>query len=491
MPCFLGADIGTTNVKAVLLDERERLLGHASRPLRIARPRPGWSEQDPQSWWRAFLAVCAELRDQVPNAWRRIAAIGFSGQMHAALCLDDRDRPLRPAILWNDARAQAECDALTSALPDVRRIAGVPPMAGFTAPKLLWLRKHEPKTFAALAHILLPKDYIRLRLTGEYVTDMSDAAGTLLLDQAARRWSEPIVAAAGIPPTTLPRLAEGNELIAKLRPEMARKLGLSGAVLVAAGAGDAAAGAIGIGAIGPGDSFISLGTSGQYFMADDRYRLAAEPTIHCFAHGLPHRWYRMAALLNGADCLRWISRLLGADATVMLARLGSSPPKPSPLLFLPYLAGERTPHDDPALRAAFLGVSHSTDSNDLVRSVLEGVALSFADVAERVEHEASPSAPLPIIGGAARSAAWMQMFADVLNRTVVLYRGSEHASAWGAARLARLACTGESPETVCLKPRIAQSFDPRPARYAAYLRKLEPFRRALSLARLGRKPEAL
>jgi xylulokinase len=491
MPFFLGADIGTTNVKAVLLDEREKILSHASRPLCIERPRPGWSEQDPHSWWRAFVAVCARLRNERPGPWRRIAAIGLTGQMHAALCLDDRNRPLRPAILWNDARAQAECDALASALPDIRDIAGVPAMAGLTAPKLLWLRKHERDTFRAIAHILLPKDFLTLRLTGEHVTDVSDAAGTLLLDQAARRWWEPMIRAVGLSTTALPRLAEGNEPVGRLRPVMARRLGLSADVLLAAGAGDTPGGALGIGAIGSGDSFISLGTSGQYFIADDRYRLSAEPTIHCFAHGLPRRWYRMAALLNGADCLNWIGRLLGIGPAAALARLSPAPPRPSPCLFLPYLAGERTPHDDPHLRAAFLGLGHSVDDRELVQGVLEGVALAFADVAERLAPSAVPADPLPIIGGAARSPLWMQIFADALNRTIVLYRGSEHAAPMGAARLARLAYTGGEPESVCAKPKVAQSFSPRPAWHAAHRRKLDEFRRALPIARLGRPLQAL
>ena len=483
MATFLGADIGTTNVKAVLVDERERILGHASRPLRIARPRPGWCEQDPDSWWRAFLSICDELRRETPKSWRSVVAIGLTGQMHAALCLDERDRPLRPAMLWNDGRAQAQCDELARAVPDLRKIAGVPPMAGFTAPKLLWLRRQEPEVMAAVAHILLPKDYVRLKLSGEHVTDMSDAAGTLLLDEAGRCWSEPIVIAAGIAPAALPRLAEGSAPVARLRRDMARKLDLSDPVIIAGGAGDAAAGALGIGAIGAGDGFISLGTSGQYFIADDHYRLTAEPTIHCFAHGLPHRWYRMAALLNGGDCLRWISRLLGTDAATALAL--PSMRKPSPLLFLPYLAGERTPHDDPLLRAAFLGLRHAASRTALAQAALEGVALSFADVEDCLEQSTSVPRVLPLIGGAARSPVWMQVFADVLNRTIVLYRGSEHAGPLGAARLARLAVTDEKAETVCRKPKVARSFSPRPAWHEAYRVRLEQFRRALAVAKTG------
>ena len=484
MPHFLGADIGTTNVKAVIVDERQGIVAAASRPLRILRPRSQWSEQNPQSWWSAFLAVCANLRRQAPKQWRDIASIGLAGQMHAAVCLDVRDRPLRSAILWNDGRAQFECGELLRAVPEIRRVAGVIPMPGLTAPKFMWLRRHEPRLFERIAHVLFPKDYVRLKLTGEHVTDMSDAAGSLWLDQATRRWSQPTLDASGMTAGLLPRLAEGLGAVASLKPSIARKLGLPAGVMVAAGGGDAAVGAAGIGAVDDGDAFISLGTSGQYFIARERYEAVANPTVHCFAHCLPSRWYAMAALLNGANCLEWVCRLLSTDIASALAGVQGNFHRPSPVVFLPYLAGERTPHNDPNLRAVFSGLGHATGRLDLIQSVLEGVAFSFADAEDHLRQSDAKKQPLAVIGGAALSPVWMQIFADVLGKELILYERSEMAAPFGAARLARLAFLQEPIASVCAKPKISSRIRPRPAWHESYTRSLERFRRTLPVANL-------
>jgi xylulokinase len=482
MPHFLGVDIGTTNLKAVLVDERQLILAASSRPLRILRPQDRWSEQEPRAWWTAFLWICAELRRQAPKRWQDIAAIGLTGQMHAALCLDSHDRPLRPAILWNDGRAQAECADLMRAVPDVREITGVAPMAGFTAPKLLWLRRHEPHVFERIARVLFPKDFIRLKLSGEHVTDMSEGAGSLMLDEAARQWSQRMLTASGLALNQLPRLVEGPDVAGTLTPSIAGKLGLHRNVIVAAGGGDAAAGAAGIGVINEGDSFISLGTSGQYFIAREHYRLGRDPTVHSFAHCLPGRWYDMAALLNGASCLEWISRLLRLNVHSALAEAEADFRQPSPVLFLPYLAGERTPHDNPNLRALFSGLGHATGRRQLIQAVLEGVALSFADVEARLPSAAS--LPLAVVGGGARSLLWMQILADVLGKELVLFEGSDTAAPFGAARLARLAFTNEPVDLICTKPKISRRIAPRSAWHEQYMRKLECFRQAFPISQL-------
>lgn len=484
MPPVLGVDIGTTNVKGILIDENQEILATASHPLRIERPRRHWSEQRPQAWWSAFLAVCGKLRHRLPKVWADVSSIGLTGQMHAAVCLDESGRPLRPAILWNDARARAECAELAKLVPNLHEIAGVIPMAGFTAPKVLWLRRHEPKVFDRIAHVVFAKDFVRLKLTGEYVTDMSDAAGSLWLDVRARQWSAPIVAAGGLLPTHLPRLAEGPDVSATLLPSIARKLGLPKGVVLAAGAGDVAAGALGIGAIAEGDSFLSLGTSGQYFVVRERFTLGPDPTVHSFAHCLLGRWYQMAALLNGASCLEWICRILGVTIGAALADVEKTARSPSPALFLPYLAGERTPHNDPDLRAAFLGVGHATTRANLVQSVLEGVALSFADVEDRLQTTASGGKELPVVGGAARSTLWVQILADVLGRDLVLYRNAEAAAPLGAARLARMALTREPPRSVCLPPKISKRIRPRASWHDEYVGILQEFRRSIRVSRL-------
>ena len=336
MPHYLGADIGTTNIKAVLVDGRQRIVVQGSEPVLTLRRQAGWSEQHPEAWWSAFRKICSALHRQAPKQWTDVAAIGLTGQMHACLCLDERNRPLRPAILWNDGRARSECIALAALVPHLRDIVGVAPMPSFTAPKLLWLARHEPQTFERIGHVLLAKDYIRLKLTGEHLTDVSDAAGSLLLDQRSRKWSLPVLAAIGLGMFQLPCLVEGTAAASILSAAMARRLGLNRNTIVAGGSGDAAAGAVGIGAVEEGDTFISLGTSAQYFRVRNDHRLASNPTVHAFAHCLPGRWYEMAALLNGASCLAWIARLLGIaspEAALKEARRNRS--SPSSLLFSP------------------------------------------------------------------------------------------------------------------------------------------------------------
>ncbi len=320
---LLGLDIGTSAVKAVLVDGSETVLATASAPLTTTHPQPGWSEQAPRDWWRAVETVVATLREAQPEIFRQVAAIGLSGQMHGAVLLDGDNQVIRPAILWNDSRATAECGVLSAAVPSLGQIAGVVPMPSFVAPKLLWLRAHEPDAFARIRSILLPKDYVRLALTGEMATDMCDAAGTLLFDERVRDWSKLMLDACGIRRGMLPRLLEGSAVSGTVRQEIRRAWGFERPVVVAAGAGDAAAGAVGIGAIEDGDSFISLGTSAQYFVTRDRYAPKPETLIHAFAHALPGRWFEMAAMLNGATCLTWIAEILGSADIRGAARRGS------------------------------------------------------------------------------------------------------------------------------------------------------------------------
>jgi xylulokinase len=300
---FLGIDIGTSAVKGVLVDERQAILAEASAPVQTRQPRPGWSEQDPEEWWRATETVVASLRATAPAGFGGVGGLGLSGQMHGALLLDAADAPIRPAILWNDGRAMAECRELEAAVPDLPAIAGVIAMPGFTAPKIRWLKKHEPQALERARRVILAKDYVRLRLTGEFATDMADAAGTLFLDEGRRVWSPAILAASGVVPAMMPRLLEGSAASGRLRPEIRAAWGLQRDIVVAAGAGDAAAGAIGIGAIADGDTFISLGTSSQYFVTRERYEPKPETLIHAFAHALPGRWFEMAAMLNGASVI--------------------------------------------------------------------------------------------------------------------------------------------------------------------------------------------
>ncbi|WP_414473321.1 xylulokinase [Microvirga sp. M2] len=477
MPCYLGIDVGTSAVKALLVDEEQRTMADATIPLETSRPKDLWSEQDPETWWIAVQAALERLRVRAPAAFSGIEGIGLSGQMHGAVLLDARGQPLRPAILWNDGRSFQEAEELRRLHPELSQTTGVIPMPGFTAPKLLWLARHEPETFRAMRTVLSPKDYIRLKLTGACITEMSDAAGTWWLDEAARDWSDEALAATGLDRTRMPDLIEGSAPSGMVRPEIARTWGLRSDVMVSGGAGDAAAGAVGLGAIDDGSAFISLGTSGQLFVTTHRFSPAPETLVHSFCHALPGRWFQMAAMLNGASCLAWAAGLLKAEVSGLLRQTEAAYRGPSPLIFLPYLAGERTPHNNPYARGVFFGLSPETEPADLVQAVLEGVAFSFADAKACLAQAGTQLSYAGLIGGGSRSAFWARIFADVLNIPLSRYEGSETGPAFGAARLARLAATGEAPETVCSAPAVIETIEPEPRLVDQYGPRVDAFRR--------------
>ena len=311
---YLGIDLGTSGVKAVLVDGDQNVIAQATAPLTVSRPRPLWSEQDPESWWQATNSAVIELRRSHPGEMAEVAGIGLSGQMHGATLLDGRDRVLRPAILWNDGRSGAECAELARRVPDLPRIAGNLAMPGFTAPKLLWVAEHEPEVFGQVAKVLLPKDYIRLRMTGRYASDMSDSAGTLWLDVAGRRWSPELLDATGLDEDEMPELFEGTEPTGLLLPEVASSWGLGDSVEVAGGAGDNAAGAAGVGVLKPGSAFLSLGTSGVLFVANAGFAPNPDRGVHAFCHCFPGLWHQMSVILSAASCLTWVTRLTGASS---------------------------------------------------------------------------------------------------------------------------------------------------------------------------------
>ena len=474
---FLGLDVGTSSVKAVVVDEAQRPVASATAPLSVSRPHDLWSEQNPEDWWGAVEQAVHELKAASGRDWAGIRAIGLSGQMHGAVLLDEAGQPLRPAILHNDGRAFAEAEALNRRLPGIGRIAGVPAMPGFVAPKLLWLQRHEPRVMAKTRHLMMPKDYVRLRMTGSFATDMCDGSGSLLLDSGRRQWSPEIAEACGISLSLPPAALEGSAPSGQLSGSVAASWGLSPGTIVAAGAGDAAAGAIGSGAVNPGDAFISIGTATQYFVARDRYQPAPEHLVHTFCHGLPERWFQMAALLNGAGALAWAAGLLGEpDIGKLMAETEAAFTGPSPILFLPYLSGERTPHNNPHARGVLFGLTPASSREQVIQAVLEGVALSLADAQGHVEETGALPARIAVNGGGSRSRLWMTIIASALNKTVLLAEGAEAGPAFGAARLARLATTGEDPAEACGKPPIAAEIDPDPALAQAYAEHLKKFR---------------
>lgn len=477
MATYLGIDVGTSAVKVVLVDENQTVLAESSVGLSVSRPEPLWSEQEPEAWWLATEDAVATLRNKAPSHFTAIRGIGLSGQMHGAVLLGNTDRPLCPAILWNDGRSFREAGELQKRYPHLSQVTGVLPMPGMTAPKLLWLARHRPDIFGAIRTVLLPKDYVRLKLTGERATEMSDAAGTWWLDEARRSWSDEALAATKLDCSQMPRLVEGSEPSGLLRPVLAEAWGLSGPIVVAGGAGDAAAGAVGLGAVDEGAAFLSLGTSGQLFITTRNFLAAPETLVHAFCHAVPSRWFQMAAMLNGASCLAWTAELLGGEIANLLKETEGRFEKPASCLFLPYLTGERTPHNDPHARGVFFGMTPQIERAELVQSVLEGVAFSFVDAKECLETAGSRLTGASVIGGGSRSQLWTKILASSLNIPLTRYESGDKGPAFGAARLARLAASGEPVEAVCTAPRVQDVIEPVPRLAEAYRPRIEAFRR--------------
>ncbi|MFM2058479.1 MAG: xylulokinase [Pseudomonadota bacterium] len=475
---YLGIDLGTSEVKFLLLDERHQIVATLGEPLGVQRPQPLWSEQQPADWWAATERAMQRLAVTQPAALAQVRAIGLSGQMHGAVLLDADDYVLRPAILWNDGRSGAECAELEAACPQLHTIAGNLAMPGFTAPKLLWVKKHEPQLFARTACVLLPKDWLRLQLTGARVSEMSDAAGTLWLDVAARRWSPEVLAACGMNEAQMPELVEGSEVSGRLKPELAQRWGLPPDVIVAGGGGDNAASAVGIGAVRPGEGFVSLGTSGVIFLASDRFRPNPASAMHAFCHALPGRWHQMSVMLSAANGLSWAKRLLGFESEGALleraaqltpAQLARAP------LFLPYLNGERSPHNNPHAQGVFFGLTNDHDAATLAYAVIEGVTFGLLDGWHSLGVQPGEVEHLSLVGGGARSPLWAQMLASALGVPMVTRRGGEAGGALGAARLAWLA-DGGTVDEVCLAPQVAARFEPDAAQAALLAPRYERFK---------------
>lgn len=460
---YLGIDVGTSEIKVALVDG-ERVVGVGRAALEVARPHPLWSEQDPQIWLDGTAAAIEQLRVAHASELAAVTGIGLSGQMHGAVLLDAGDRVLRPAILWNDTRSSAECAVLEARVPDARRLTGNMAMPGFTAPKLLWVAAHEPEIFGRVAKVLLPKDHVRLWLTGEHVSDRSDAAGTLWLDVSRRDWCDPMLAATGLSRAHMPRLVEGCEPGGTLRGELARRWGMQGPVIVAGGAGDNAASAVGLGVIAEGQGLLSLGTSGVFFIANEAYRPAPERGVHTFCHALPATWHQMAVMLSAASCLRWAAHVTGAaDEAALIAEAESLDvaARSQAPLFLPYLSGERTPHNDAFARGVWFGLQHDTGRAELGYSVLEGVAFGLADGHAAMRDAGGLTRSVALTGGGSRSRFWAALIASALDLPLTLPHASEIGAALGAARLGRLAAEpGATIAQVCTAPPTAAVADP-------------------------------
>ena len=456
---FIGIDIGTSGVKTVLLSRVGAVVDSFTSPLSVSRPQDLWSEQKPEDWWQATINGFAYLAEK--HDLKQVKAIGLTGQMHGAVLLDTSGQVLRPAILWNDGRSYLECQELEAAVPEIHSICGNLIMPGFTAPKLLWVKKHEPEIFAQIKTVLLPKDYIRFRMTGEFASDMSDAAGTMWLDVAKRDWSDAVLKACSLSRTHMPKLYEGTEVTGTITPSFAQANQLD-CIPVVAGASDNSAGAIGVGLTQPGQAMISLGTSGVYFVVSDGYLSNPESAVHSFCHSLPQTWHLMSVILSAASCLDWVSRLTGyASVAEMLQAVEQTDFNGDGVFFLPYLSGERTPHNNPHAKGVFFGMTHETKGVDLCRAVLEGVGFAFKDGVHVLEASGIHSDDISLIGGGARSDYWRQMLADILGRELTYRDGGDVGPALGAARLAQIAIEGiASVQQICPVPTLKARHHP-------------------------------
>ena len=479
---YIGIDIGTTSVKSVLVDGGGTVVASATSPLSVSRPQSGWSEQDPEAWWSAVCDTMDNLHAAEPGKMADVQGVGLSGQQHGATLLDAADIVLRPAILWNDGRASAECAEL-EAVPGARDITGNVAMAGFTAPKLHWLRKHEPAVFGRVRKVLLPKDYVRLRLSGEHVSDMSDASGTYWFDVGRRDWSDPLLAATGFDRSYMPSLKEGSEPTGDLREELRLRWGMARRPVIAGGGGDNAASACGIGAVTPGSAFLSLGTSGVLFVSNAAFAPNTAGAVHAFCHALPDTWHQMGVILSATDSLNWLARLLGESPVALARGLGTRIERPSPVLFLPYLSGERTPHNDARARGVFVGLDQTTDRAAMTQAVLDGVAFAFRDCLRVLNEAGTDMTRAFAVGGGANSDVWLTIMASVLDRPLDLSAESEVGAAFGAARLGMAAHQGGDAAALMPPPRVERSVEPDRRLVGAYAEHYARYRTLYPLAR--------
>lgn len=467
MAFYLGIDMGTSSVKVLLMGSDQHAIGSAHASLDVQRPHSGWSEQDPASWITATDAAIAELKANHPKEVAAVTGIGLSGHMHGATLLDASDKVLRPCILWNDTRSFTEAAEL-DAQPMFRDLTGNIVFPGFTAPKVLWVARNEPEIFAKLVKVLLPKDYLRLWLTGEHVSEMSDAAGTSWLDVGKRNWNTALLAATDLDISHMPRLVEGTDVSGNLRNELKAKWGIDGNVVVAGGAGDNAASACGMGTVAPGAAFVSLGTSGVLFASNEAYRPNPAGAVHAFCHAIPNTWHQMGVILSATDSLNWLAGVTGRDAATLTNGLGEALQAPGPVTFLPYLSGERTPHNDAAIRGSFVGLGHESGVDALAKAVIEGVAFAVRDSLDALNAAGTTLSRVTAVGGGARSIYWLKVIASTLGIPVDIPADGDFGAALGAARLGLIADTKSDPLAICTPPRTDRTIEPDRALMPAF-----------------------
>jgi xylulokinase len=474
---YLGIDLGTSSVKAILLDEAHHLIGQNSQPLTVSQPRPLWSEQNPEEWWHATATAILSLKAAYPTEFSALKAIGLSGQQHGATLLGKNHKVLRPAMLWNDGRAMEQCKTLTSRVSNYADLIGSRVMPGFTSPKVLWVAEHEPAVFKKIAKILLPKDYLRLKMTGEYATDLSDASGTAWVDVNKREWSDKLLAACELNQDHMPALFEGSDITGTVSASIAKAWGISPNTVLAGGGGDNPAGAMSVNVIKSGSAFLSLGTSGVYFVASNKFQANPSGGLHSFCHCIPNHWHHMSVHLSAASCLSWLASNLNTPAETLLAEAEHQSSQHCSVVFLPYLSGERTPHGNPYAKGVFFGMTHTTTRADLTRAVLEGVAFAFADGQDSMLQAGVEINDVSVVGGGAKSLYWGKILASALSRPLIYRNNREVGAALGAARLAWLAANPSDPDTAFATPAIETVIESDPNLADSLAKKREVFKK--------------
>jgi xylulokinase len=481
---FLGIDVSTTGSKALLVNEKGAVVAAASSPHTLQNPKPLWSEQDPREWWQAVSTAVRSVLQQAGLEGESVAALGLTGQMHGLVLLDGAGQVLRPAILWNDQRTQSQCDEIHRRIGKEKfiQITGNVALTGFTAPKILWVQQNEPEVYARTQHVLLPKDYIRYKLTGGYAMDKADGAGTVLFDLKQRTWSVEVLAALGIPDTWMPPTFEGPQFTGQVTPDAAAETDLKAGTPVAAGGGDQAAQAVGVGAVQAGVVALTVGTSGVVFAATPSALVEPEGRLHAFCHAVPGMWHFMGVMLSAAGSLQWYRDTLapGASFDDLLREAESVPAGSEGLQFLPYLSGERTPHPDPLARAAWVGLTLRHGRGHMTRALLEGVSFGLKDIFSLIQQAGlGDIRQVRASGGGTKGALWRQILASVLEAELVTVNTTEGA-AFGAALLAGVGAGAWSdvPAACAAAVKLTGSTRPNPAQVEAY-RKAYPRYREL------------
>lgn len=468
---YLGIDLGTSAVKVVLIGTNGAVIDSATSGLTVSRPKPLWNEQDPEEWWVATNKAIDVLKCK--HNMKKVLGVGLSGQMHGATLLDSKGKVLRPCILWCDGRCFRQCHELEKAVPCSRQTTGNVMMPGFTAGKLLWVKQNEPDVFRRLSKVLLPKDYLRYRMTGDFASDMSDSSGTMWMNTAKRDWSDDMLHACGLSRVNMPKLYEGHEVTGHLTPSVARAWGMN-EVPVVAGGGDNAAGAVGAGLYKPGQAMLSLGTSGVYFIVTDGFCSNTKEAVHSFCHALPNSWHLMSVMLSATSSLEWAARLTGCKSVVDFVASAEEAGKGSgdfSLWFLPYLAGERTPHNNANAKGVFFGLTAQHGRPEVARAVIEGVSFALADGMDAVHRCGVRPAGITLIGGGSKSVFWRQLLADVTGQPINYCTGAAVGPALGAARLAQLSVERRPYAEVLPQLPLVKTYHPDMQKHKLYLQR--------------------